>query len=52
MELLGQDHKHEVCLDSTNPTVVLSSTLAGVINGFIPVDCNFLVEDLAQYAPF
>lgn len=33
---------HEVCLDSTNPTVLLSSILAVVKNGFIPVDCTFL----------
>lgn len=53
-ELLEQDHKNpmKVCLDSTNPTLSLSSILAGTINGFIPVDGTSPVEDLVQYALF
>lgn len=48
MELLGQDHKKPIkfALTTTNPTVLLSSILAGAINGFIPV------EDQPKYALF
>lgn len=48
MELLGQDHKKPIkfAFKTTNPAVLLSSILAGAINGFIPV------EDQPQYALF